>query len=565
MIARFHLRIGSALSPTLLLICLLWLTACKDNPEAPVPSEAQSSVMLTAPAPNDVFLPGTNVRITWKLRPGMAAPDSVQLQFRALDPETPWHTVAWRKSSSGEYNIQLADSMAGRFELRIRGNSDEVWDTATPLFAGVVTVNVLSPSENQIVRANTVLFLRWELKFPAFPAGYILKDTGDVEIQYQSLEGTMDWKTIGRAPAERGVYAWNLPTGLNGAIQIRFRSTLSKLWVTVGPVQIEYMALRLSYPLQGTVFRIGSAIPLRWVGPVDALPDDPVEIEVYVSGSWRKVGTFTFARKETTWNPAAQISAMYSFRIRHGQTGGWSVVDSIRTADLRIVNFPEGRSIARGSGFKLETKVDVFWDYKQSFKQFVSSDGGKTWPISYTATPILFDQQAGNNYRFMITRDDLPFADTSAVFQVTENLSDVQVLQTGQHLTYRYIMYRWWQFAGGTRITPIDQPDVHIIVHSKEVRSGKYLYHVSRWNEGGKDTVRTTIEEENEGLHVIKADFLPFSIARIYGRTDAASDSVRYRWEDNTLTLIRGKGLSEATTWSGWPGPDAYEHNFRLK
>ncbi len=564
MISLCPSRIGNALSSTLLIICLLWLTACKENPEAPGPSEEQSSVMLTAPAPNDVFLPGTNVKIIWKLRPGMAAPDSVQLQFRALDPETPWQTIVWRKSGAGEYNMQLSDSLTGRFELRIRGNSDEVWDTTTPLLAGTVAVSVLSPLANQIVRTNTVLFLRWELKFPVFPPGYAIEDTGDVEIQYQSLGGAAEWKPIGRVQAESRVFVWNLPAGLNGAIQIRFRSTLSKLWAVVGPVQIVDMVVRLSYPVRGAVFRIGSTIPLRWEGPADMPPGDPVAIEVYASGSWKKVGTFTFGQKETTWYPASQVSAMYSFRIRQGNAGEWRVVDSIRTADLRILDFPEGSTLARGSAFTLSADVKVFWDFRRSFIQLMSTDDGRSWPITIAGPPVLVDYPAGGNYRFLIKRDDLPFADTSVRFSVTENLADVKVLEVGRHYIYKYTEMHWWVYAGGTRITPIDHPDVHILVHDVALQPNKSVYNVSYWNEGSKDTVRSRIDELHGGLHTIVADFMPFSISRICTRTDAASDSVQYRWENSTLTLIRGRGLTYAAIWGG-SYPDAREHQFRLK
>ncbi len=564
MIARFHLRFGHALSSMLLLICLLWLTTCKDNPEAPVPSEAQSSVMLTAPAPNDVFLPGTNVRITWKLRPGMAAPDSVQLQFRALDPETHWHTVVWRKSSTGEYNMQLADSMTGRFELRIRGNSDEVWDTATPLFSTVVMVRLLSPAQDQLISSKTDLPIRWSLDFPTFPHGYVLKDTGDVEIQYTSLAGALKWESIVIKPATSREHIWKLPKGFEGDITIRIRSTSSDIWSVVTPVHVLYADIRLALPKEGSVFRVGSDIPLQWEALAPPHPQKLVEIEVLVAGSWKPVGTFPYSQMSSTWNPASQKSEKYLFRIRYAGTGDWNTLTSIYTADLRILDFPEGSTLARGSAFKLSTKVDVTWDYKRTVIQLMSTDGGISWPITIPQAPMLIDYPVGSNYRFLIKRDDLSFGDTSARFSVTEHLADLKVLEVGRHYIYEYIEMHWWVYVGSTRISKIDHPDLHILVHDVAVQANKTVYNVSYWNEGSKDTVRTTIEELHEGLHTIVANFMPFSISRICTRTDAASDSVQYRWGDNTLTLMRGRGLTQASTWTG-AYPDASEHNFRLK
>lgn len=553
----------TAASACLLLCCLLALPGCKNNPQSPTPSEPQSSVILTAPKANDVFYPGTSVRVTWELRPGAAAPDSVYVQFRRLDPETAWQTAVLGWTNDMVHQIHLADSTTGRFEVRVRGNGDEAWDTATPLFSSVIQVTLTSPIADQRVAAGSNLLIAWALGFPAHPQGYVLKDTGFVEIQYSPVGGQMSWQTLAIRPATAKTYVWKLPEGALGDFVIRIRSTFTGIWSLVAPVHLSSADPHLTLPKKGSVYRVGSGIPLRWDCETELDTNAVVQIEVDLAG-WKRIGNFPYAQKETRWTSPSQSAEKLYFRIRNGSTGTWTYLDSVFTADLRILDFPAGTIVHRGAELKLSTKVDVPWDTKKEYSLRMSSDGGQSWPIAVDQNTVIFDYPAATNCRFLMRRDDLAFGDTSAVFSIAENLMDYPILTVGKHYVYAYTEMVWRTVAGGTQITPVPHPDLHIVVHEKSVLSDKTVYRVSRWNAGASDTVATTIEEAHAGLHILSADFMPYSIERVYARLDAGYDSLHYRYKSNDITISRKSGLVRAEGWTG-NSQQASEHWFSLK
>ncbi len=319
----------------------------------------------------------------------------------------------------------------------------------------------------------------------------------------------------------------------------------------------------LTLPKKGSVYRVGSSIPLRWDCEIELDTNAVVQIEVDLAG-WKRIGNFPYSQKETRWTSPSQSAEKFYFRIRNGSTGTWTYLDSVFTADLRILDFPAGTIVHRGAELKLSTKVDVPWDTKKEYSLRMSTDGGQSWPIAVDQNTVIFDYPAATNCCFLMRRDDLAFGDTSAVFSIAENLMDYPILTVGKHYVYAYTEMVWKNVAGGTQVTPIGHPDLHIVVHEKTVLSDKTAYRVSRWNAGDSDTLATTIEEAHAGLHILSADFMPYSIERVYARLDARYDSLQYRYKSNDITISRSNGLVRAEGWTG-NSQQSSEHWFRLK
>lgn len=534
----------------LLAVCaLLLLNACSDDSTDTGDPGPKSRVLLTGPSTSVLFFPAGKVWVSWKVREGAGEPDSVCLQYRGLDPETAWRIIATFPTRKYTHTFTLPDSLTGRFEIRIQGNGDEAWDVVSPLFASVILVRLTAPVGGQHLQSESSVSIRWDLDFPDFPSGFSLTDTGTVEIQFTPLGGKENWQRIATPRAGTRTFDWKLPSSLGVDFALRARSMYTNIWSTVSPlhvspVPIELPRLQLISPKAGSIFRLGSTIPIRWESSDPLGAGDFIEVEYAFDSRWFKIGTFPFLDHGLDWTPKEVIDHKYSLRIRQVKSPDWSLRDSIWTAEIRILNYPPGTVLRRGTGFQLEVKIYVPWNKPMTTLCLLSSDGGATWPITMPERGSLLDYPPAANCRLRLHRDDLPFEDTTATFAITENLTDYPMLMVGQHYVYQYKQIKWELFTGMPIRREIAMPDAHIVVHGKTILSDRTVYDVSYWSDGRGDTLRTTAVESHEGLHRITADFLPFSIDRIFARLDADSETVTYDWGINSrFVLHRNRGL----------------------
>lgn len=195
----------------------------------------------------------------------------------------------------------------------------------------------------------------------------------------------------------------------------------------------------------------------------------------------------------------------------------------------------------------------------------MTTDDGATWKEALPLWTGVFDHPAAARCRLRAWRDDLPFADTSGVFSITDDLIDYPVLVVGRQDVYEYVEMVWEVIMGGTHVRPVTHPDVFVVVHGKSVFADRIVYDVSHWSEGSLDTIRTTVVEYREGLHRITGDFRPFSIERIFGRLDGASQTVVYGWGDNfRIEVDRERGLLHAVDRVN-NGSTVSDHTFRRR
>jgi hypothetical protein len=562
---EFH----SALRCTQFLVgcAMLLLMACSDNPADSTDGGPKSSVRLTSPKMNDVRHPGSTLHISWVVRDGATAPDSIRLEYRGLDPVTEWRLITSGATTPSAHDLRLPDTLRGRFEIRIQGTGDEVWDVVSPLYAMTIMIRITAPTVGQDVLAGSTIPIEWDLVFPENQSGYDLTETGTIEIQYSAIGTSMSWTTAIVLPAVVGSYSWRLPVSINHDFAIRARSTFDSIWTTVSPIHLLLSTVHLTSPAAKRIYRVGDIIPVRWesLDPLGAY--DTVVLECRVgSGSWREVGRYSFAQGGVDWTPTDISGKEYSLRIRNAASPNWDQVDEIRTAELRILDFPPGSTIARGTPFSLNVKVDVPWSANKEYTLMLSSDGGASWVPALSGGSNIFDHPQASDCRFRVSREDLPFADTSAIFSITENLVDFPVLAVGQHYVYEYVALIWQMSMGGTHVTPRGFPDVHIVVHGKTVYADRTVYDVSHWNAGKSDTIRTTVTESHEGLHRVTGDFRPFSIERIFARLDGSAEKIRYRWGENyQFDLDRNRGLVYAVERINTGYQETWDHTFTLK
>ncbi len=558
-------RIGSAL--TVLVLSVLIITACKDDPAGPNPDdETGASVHLTAPAAGTVILRASSVRLDWEVREGAVPPDSVRLQYHLLDGNHPWQVIAKVPFSPSFRNFRLPDSLQGRFELRIQGTEDTEWDVVSPLLAASVVIRLVEPVKELFVFAQSEMQVRWELDLPEFPAGSSPIDSGEVEIQYALLGASLQWQTVARVPASPNRYLWRMPQSIDGDFALRARSTAGSEWSVVSPLHLQHHDVKFTAPAAGSKYRVGKKVHIGWSSGTAVNGSDRVFLEYREGGgAWQGIGSFAYSTLGTDWTPPASKGRKYALRIRHEDTPTWTQLDEVYTADIRIRDITAGTVLARGTPLSVRIDVDLPWTSSTAFTLDMTTNNGATWSPALEGWTGVFDHPASQSCRFRAWRDDLPFADTSATFSVVDNLVDYPVLVVGQHYVYEYVELVWEQIFGGIHVTPRGHPDVHVLVHGKTVLTDRTLYDVSHWSVGSQDTVRTTVTEFHDGLHRITGDFRPYSIDRIFGRLDGGLQTVRYGWGDNyQFDLDRSRGLVYAVERVNG-GDKVYDHTFKLR
>lgn len=436
-------------------------------------------------------------------------------------------------------------------------------DPPDPDPARTRSLRLLSPVAGQRVLAGDTIAVAWEIVLSKTDARGGVKDSGMVEIQYATLGGEPEWRTVNIVPAVLHQYRWKLPADLQRDFSLRLRQDADTAWSVVSPLHVGSTELRISSPDSGGIYRLRDGIPLRWQVDVPSGNDQRIECQYLAYSGWEPIGQVPVAEGGFDWHPPDAGSRSYTIRLRLMGTGNWVVVENVKTADIRIRDIAAGSSMRSGTPLEFTCDVDVYWDSQKKYNFALSTNGGATWSPGLLQHALLTFPPS-TNCLLRAWRDDLPFADTSAVFTITENLADYAVLRVGETYVYEYIELVWEVIAGGTHITPKPHPDIHVNVQGQTTQADRIVYKVAWWNAGSTDTNRTTVTETLSGHHPITADFLPFSVPRIFARLDASGDAVTYSWEGNyPITIHRQRGLTDARYFTG-RYPNASEHVFRL-
>lgn len=425
------------------------------------------------------------------------------------------------------------------------------------------SLRLIAPIAGQRVISGDTMDIAWEIVLSKTETRGVVKDSGSAEIQYTVLGGQPEWRMVNVVPASLQQYRWKVPANLQQDYALRLRLVGDTTWSVVSPLHVGSPELRCTSPDSGGIYRLRDGIPIRWVVGAPVGNDQRIECQYLAYGGWEPIGQVPVAEGGFDWQPPVTDSRMYSIRLRAAGTADWVVVKDVKTADIRIRDIAAGSSMRSGTPLEFTCDVDVYWDSRKQYNFALSTNGGITWSPGLQQHVLLAFPRS-TNCLLRAWRDDLPFADTSAVFTITEDLADYAVLRVGETYVYEYMELVWEVIAGGTHITPKPHPDIHVNVRRQTAFADRIEYDVIWWTAGSTDTNRTTITETLSGHHPIEADFLPFSMPRIFARLDATGDAVTYSWEGNyPITIHRQRGLTNARYYTG-RYPNASEHVFRL-
>ncbi|MDT8323081.1 MAG: hypothetical protein RRA94_03135 [Bacteroidota bacterium] len=529
--------------------------------------ELEYDIALLSPMAYDVFLAGSTIQVHWVPREGYRAPDSVVIELRAYGGTEVVISSRPIPFNDGAVQYTLPDDVPERFFLRVRGSKHECADYVSPLFASFISVELTSPATNTTFLRGETVPIRWSLHFPADSVQLPSYDTGTVRIEYRLLSPPGEWTHVAEVRATHGAYDWKLPDQVTSTFELRAKSNHQSDWVSVGPIQFQKYDLLLLSPKQGEVYPLGRTLPVRWSSSTSIPDQEKITVysyHYYGGGHLEKVGSYPYSDGGIDWMLPADVPLRWKIRIIHEASGAQAEV-SIESAELKLLHFPSGGTLPRGSVLDLEATFRHSLYTANPPTHLLSTDGGRTWPYSGGMNALLVDYPVSNDCRLRLVQEDISFEDTSATFAITESLETIPFLRVGEQYSYKCTLVEWRVVAGGTVRIPRDLPGVHISVQDREVIGNKAVYHILCWQEGQTDNIPATVEETLADLHPVRGDRrgrafpIPFDYPGLFVNLDSGTQRFAYTRDRSKVVISRDRGLESFTYYSGsYPAMDEY-------
>jgi len=535
--------------PTLLILAaviLAALTGCsEDEPVAPPvkPTDPPvTSIKVLSPQANDVFDLRPKIVVIWDTVTAPAQADSVFIEYRPADGQHEWKTVRRLPILMRPASFSVLDTAVTVFEIRLKASRETNWHLVSPLYILKSGFNVLSPRNGDTVEIGRGLQFRWTSRAPGVPDSLQPKDDTEVLIEYRLRKSTSQWSRVGSVQVSEGGYDWPLPPSITSDFEVRLRPASSPAWLTIAPIHVSTPVVTISSPVKSSVYRIGADIPIEWSSATPLMDSDEILLEYYLQGIWYPIGTWPYSRHQIRWKPPFSQAATFRLGATLLRGGIRSVIYSISSADLHF-DFPAGTTFPRGAPLAMPLKVDLPWNEGSGTEFLLSTDGGRTWPLTKKPDELLSEGPA-TDCRLRARRSDLPFEDTSAVFSITENLVDYVPLVVGRHYQYTVSERDFIIFAGSLTVGGRDHPDLHLVPTGVREFADRREFDVTVWGGRKPDTVRTIVTISKAGLCPPSASFLPWSFEGLFTRLDPGADGKEYSWKGKyRFTLDRSRGL----------------------
>ncbi|MBE0644185.1 MAG: hypothetical protein IH600_08905 [Bacteroidetes bacterium] len=535
--------------PILLLLAavvLVAFTGCsEDEPVAPPAKPAEppvTSIKVLSPRANDVFDLRQKIVVTWDTVTAPAQADSVFIEYRPVGGYDEWKIVRRVPILIRPASFSVTDTAVTVFEIRLKASRETDWHLVSPLYILKSSFNVLSPRNGDTVEIGRGLQFRWTSRAPGVPDSLQPKDDTEVLIEYRLLKSNSQWNRIGLGQVSKGGYDWPLPPSITSDFEVRLRPASSPAWLTIAPIHVSTPVVTITAPVENSVYRIGADILIEWSSVTPLLESDEVLLEYYLQGIWYPIGTWPYSRHQVRWKPPFSQAATFRLGATLLRGGIRSVVYSISSADLHF-DFPAGTTFPRGAPLVIPLKVDLPWNEGSGTEFLLSTDGGRTWPLTKKPDELLSEGPA-SACRLRARRSDLPFEDTSTIFSIPENLVDYAPLVVGQHYQYKVTERDWIIFAGSLTVGGRDHPDLHVVPTGMREFADRTEFDVTVWGGRNADTLHTVVTISKAGLCPASASFLPWSFEGLFTRLDPGADGKEYSWKNKyRFILDRSRGL----------------------